>query len=634
MSSSFFGIFSGKGNPSKPAVLIGKIFDTNEVGLEFLDSTLARFEHFDESNRVEGDKTFSDDINYILQSAMASLTLKNVDKFQDRIDSYFYIYRRLEEYFAMKKKSMWSGGSSTSNLEIFRQKFYEILANTFVLSKGTKPNLCSNDENLLKRMNISQHLSSIETIEPQTLNIFFVLCKLSMQSSLTHNHPKWIDILSRTDSIKLSLQYFINQYADYIQAFKRFPLDTPTYIYLIQRIDPPKQNPTSPFDIFLAHVLKLNLKAEEFFDLFQPVFIKGIKDKRYETEHISKLFKILSKTDQVFFKYISIYSSNVNNDDLWNMFVHLCTISDINDVIKKHLTAILINRISTVSIETFSRYTQSTRRSLTEIKPEFRSCFIEIFEKIYDSLITTQIEDPQYSYRLIQTDLKELLNIGLLLTSTHSIKRPSCLLLIREILFKIDNRVKNTAEKFKHLFQNLNSFDENLCKNHDPVEIIEDEWLKDFLITNSQIWLKLDQDTYNYLCHYHKNNRWIIYTWTRIIHLSLLKLNNENPYDTLLKLNEWMKNVKHDIYDPTDLLTIIFVTEVFELIITKHTKSILLLPNIEIIMNFIFSINQNQSYKIDTAQVDFIIRNGREILQEILQLKGKSFNCFSGRFNI
>ncbi len=94
-----------------------------------------------------------------------------------------------------------------------------------------------------------------------------------MESSLVSDRPKWIDILSKIESIKIPLQYFINQYADYTKAFEKFPLDTSTYIYLIQRIHPLKQNSKSPFDIFISPIKTLNLNAEEFFDLFQPVFI-------------------------------------------------------------------------------------------------------------------------------------------------------------------------------------------------------------------------------------------------------------------------------------------------------------------------------------------------------------------------
>jgi hypothetical protein len=621
----FWKKLSPKEKLSEPALLIGEVFDKEENRLEFLDLTIARFEHFDELNRAEGGKTFSDDMNYILQSSMVSLTSKNSDKFENRIDSYFYIYRRLEEYFAMKKTSYFSGGSSTSNLEIFRRKLYEMLSHIFTSSKGENPNLYSNDEELLKRINLPQHFSSIKTIDTSTQHLFFALCKLSMQSSLSSNRLKWLDILLKIETIKLSLENFINQYIGYTKAFEQFPLDTSAYIHLIQRIHPPKQTSISPFSTIGSLFRKLKLPVNEFFDQFLPLFIKGIKEKRYEIRHVSELLKQFSVNDYLFDKYISNYSSHINLDDLWNMFLHLCIISEITEIIKKYLTPILTRRISIVSIETFNRYTQSARECLTEIKSEYRSNFIEIFEQIYDALVITQIQDPKYSYRLTRTDFNDLFKIGLQLTSTHHIKRPSCLLLLRELLFKIDIRVKNTAEKIKYLFQNFHTFDENLCNTQDPAEIIEDEWLKDFLITNSQIWLKLDHETYKYLCSYHKNNRWIIYIWTRIVHLSLLKLINENINDSLSRLNEWMKNIKHDIYHSEDHLTMIFVIKLFELVIIKHTKSILFISNIEIILNWIFSIRIDQPKKIDTAQVDFITRNGRDKLVEILQLKGKSF---------
>jgi hypothetical protein len=89
-----------------------------------------------------------------------------------------------------------------------------------------------------------------------------------------------------------------------------------------------------------------------------------------------------------------------------------------------------------------------------------------------------------------------------------------------------------------------------------------------------------------------------------------------------MKLNEWMKNIKREIYDSQDSLTLIFIQNLFELMITKYIKSILLLPNIEIIMQWIFSIKENQPDKIDTIQVDSLIRNGRDLLTEILELKG------------
>jgi hypothetical protein len=602
---------SGQERISESAIHIGEIFHDKDNGMIFLDLTLARFKHFDEECQ-----TFSDDINYILKSSMISLTSEN---FENRIDSYFYIYRRFEEYLIMKEKSAWNGGSFISNFEIFRKKLYDFLSLIFASSKGTKPNLCTRDSQLLKRINISQHLSSIKTLDTDTINLFFALCKLSMQSSSDRLH--WIGILSKLQDIKITLQDFIDQYIDYESVFKQYPLDTSTFIYLIQRIHPPKQNSTSSLTIIISLLRKLNINTQEFFDSFQTIFIKGVKENRYEIKHISDLFRRF-QTNDLFDKYLSIYSSNVNNDELWNMCLHLCTISDINDIIKKHLIKILPKRISSVSMEVFRSYTQSIRECLTEIKQESRLHLLEIFERIYDVFVTTQIQDPRYSSRFTQIDWKDLLSIGLELTSIDSMKKSSSrLILLRESLFKIDNRMKNTAERIKYLFENFHHFNINL----DPMEIIDDDWLKDYLITNIQIWLKIDYEIYQYLSNHHQDNRWIIHIWTRIMYLSLFKLTNDNSIDILMKLNEWMKNIKRKIYDSQDCLTLIFVQNLFELIIVKYTKSILSLPNIEIIMQWIFSIKENQPDKIDTIQVDSLIRNGRDLLTEILELKGLFF---------
>ena len=596
---------------SASAILIGNIFNEEDDGLRFLDLTIARFEQFDQSNRDD------DDIHHILQSTIESLTAKNFDQYENRIDSYFYIYRRLQEYSDMKRES------STFNLEIFQQKFYELLAKMFISSKGIRPNLCSNDPNLLKHINIFEHLLLIKTIDSQTINIFFVLCKLSFQSSLLTERLKWKYILSRIENIKLSLKFFIDQYVNYMKSFEQFPFDTQAYIYLIQRIHPVKQTTISPFDIFFSYIRILNLQVEEFLELFQEVFNKGIKDKLYEIEHISQLFKKLITNEHFFSKYFLNYYPDANNDDLWTIFLDLSTVNDKNDIIKKYFTPILIKRISIISIETFHQYIQSARECFDKLKSEFRQRFIEIFEKIYDSFIIKQIPNPQYLYRFKQTDFKELLKIGLLLTSTNNLKRSSCLILIREILFKIDSRIKSSGQKLKYLFENFDTLDENLYINTNPSEIIEDEWLKDFIINNLENWLTLDYDIYQYLCNHHQNNTWIIYIWTRIIHLSILKLINNNSNDILLKLNQWMKNIKHEIYDSKDILTIIFISKLFDIIIIKYIKSILLLPDIEILMNFILLIRMNQPNKIDAGQVDVMTQNSKEIIQEILLLKSK-----------
>ena len=599
---------------SESAVLIGEIFKEQENGISFFDLVLTRFQHFDQSDR--GEETFSDDMNYILQSSMTSLTLAN---FENRIDSYFYIHHRLEEYLISRQKSAEDGESFISSFELFRKRLYDCLSSIFASSKGIKPNFCSNDSNLFKRVDIPQHLSSITILDTNTLDLFFALCKLSIQSSSDRLH--WIGILSKIQDIQITLQDFIDRYINYESAFRQYPIDISTFIHLIQRLHPPKQASISPLMMIISLLRKLNLPTQEFFHAFQPIFIKSLQENRYETKQISDFLRLFRKNEDLFERHLSIYSLNVNTDDLWHMSLHLCTISDINDIIKRNLIKILPKRICSASMETFRVYTQSLRECLTTIEQDSRVHLLEIFEWIYDAFVSTQIQDPRYSSRLTLTDRKELLSIGLELTSIDQMKKPSRLILLRESLFKLDNRMKNTAERMKYLFENF----QNLNIDLDPTEILEDDWLKDYLIMNVQNWLKIDYQTYQYLSNHHQNNRWILHIWTRIMHLSLSELATDNSMEILIKLNEWMRNIKRETYDAQDVLTTIFVQHFFPLIMIKYTKSILALRNMEIIMLWIFSMRENQPERIDTYEVDALIRNGNDLLQEILELKGRSF---------
>jgi hypothetical protein len=154
--------------------------------------------------------------------------------------------------------------------------------------------------------------------------------------------------------------------------------------------------------------------------------------------------------------------------------------------------------------------------------------------------------------------------------------------------------------------------------------IIQDEWLQDyFLVMPDDFLYNFNSNVYQYLCDNHQNNRWTIYIWKRLIHLSILKLKPENTNEMLLKLNDWMNVVQHSIYNINDTLTIILVINLFELIIVKHIKYVLSLPNIEFIVNYILNSRQEQLYELDTKQVDEFIQNGRKAIQHILLLQGK-----------
>ncbi|CAF1096514.1 unnamed protein product [Rotaria sordida] len=622
--------YIGREKLSEPCVLIGHVFDQDSERELFFDSVLARFENFDQTNQIQGNKAFSNDVDFIIQCTMESLSSSEVfKKFPSRIDSYLYIYRRIEEYLIMIKRSAYLTWTLESSVRQLKDKLFESLSQVFIENKGLQPNLYAKDKDQLKKLDIIQHLMSMTKVDKQTINIFFVLSKLSFQSSILINdydYLQWKIIISNIQNFGISLQEFITNYIDYELAFRTFPFDISGFIELISKNHPSKHSPESPFRIFLNLCNTLHLKTEDFFDQYRILFENGIKQKFYKFEHIGDLFCLIGRRDRIFDAYLTTYATIVDLDDLWTMFIYICANSELNDIIQKHLISKFTNRTMNTSIGNFLRYTRLAKQCMTKIKSEYHPRFLRIYEKIFDAFINKQLTEERYSHQFSESDLKQFLSIGLEMSLTHNLQQSSCLLIIRRLIFQNNTRLINIADKIKSLFKKLNDFDQDLCENNDPMFIIQDEWLQDYLLVIPEDFLRyFNENIYHYLCNNHQNNRWTIYIWRRLIHLSILKLKAENTNDMLFKLNEWMKIVGHNVYNINDTLTIILIINLFELIIVKYTKSVLSLPNINIIINFILHTRQEQLYQMDIKQVDEFIQNAEISIQQILLLQGKFY---------
>ncbi|CAF4347844.1 unnamed protein product [Rotaria sp. Silwood2] len=205
------------------------------------------------------------------------------------------------------------------------------------------------------------------------------------------------------------------------------------------------------------------------------------------------------------------------------------------------------------------------------------------------------------------------------LSSTHNLQQSSSLLIIQHLLFKPDKYEKIKVNQLKYLFNKLNDI-EDLCEKNDPANIIQDEWLSDYIFHIPQDWLMLKKSDYQRLCDIHRNNRWSKYIWSRLITLSLSKLLADKWNETIAQLNEWMINVKHDIYAANDILTIIFVNNVFDVIISKHTKSVLFASSIGSILNYILAAKHDKHYLIDEKLADDFIQNVNQSIKDILSL--------------
>ncbi|CAF4520894.1 unnamed protein product, partial [Rotaria magnacalcarata] len=481
-----FETFVGRESLSKSCILAGHVFDADGEAELFFDLVLARFENFDQENNAVGNKSFLSYVDFIIQCTMTSLTNPELfQKFSNRIDSYLYIYRRIEEYLVIVKRSAYWTWALENNVKQLKEKILESLSQVFIENKGLQPNLRLKDEQQLRRINIVQYLIAMTDIGTKAIDSFFVLIKLSLQSSIVideHNRLQWKTIISNINHFGITIQEFISNYIAYELAFREFPLDLPGFIELIRKNHPSKHSKESPFLIFLRLSKDLNFKTEEFFDQYRTLFERGIKEKFYCFSHIGDLFTIIGRHDRVFDVYFTIYANSVDLDDLWTMFMYLSTKSELNDIIQKHLISKLSIRTAGAPIDSFLRYTKFATECMTKIKHEYHPRFLRIFENIFEGFINHQLTDERYSYRFSESNFKEFLKISLEMSTSHDLQQLSCLLIIRRLIFQNDNRLLKIADKTKGLFNKINDFDPDLCENNDPADIIQDEWLQDYLL--------------------------------------------------------------------------------------------------------------------------------------------------------
>lgn len=607
---------------SESAKFIEQLFDEKNQDQTFFDYTLACFQNYDESNRARNDH-FSADIEYIIERTTKSLTSPEILKlFPQRVDTYFYIYRRVIEYLDWAKESR-------DQIKEFERLFYHQLVSTFESTKGCEPNLCATTIDIIKRINIRQHLASIKEIKSfETLNIFFVLCKLSFQASLLiddRDRLEWIDIFSKINHCTMSLNDIISQYVRYKQGFEHCPLDMTAFIYLIRTLHLPKNDQISSFEVFKNMADSLNFERRLFFHQFHNEFTYGLNKKLYNFIHIASLLQMLSTHDEQLFRiYLTSYASSVNIDMMWAMFYHLSKFGDINEIMRHHLSPILTQRMQTIPIETFKKYFISLKAYLNEIKDENRFGFLNIFEVIFHGFLNRQLTDDQYSHLLLESHLKEFLDIPIELSLTLNLQQAPYLLVIRHLLFKLNKGTLSKAVKIKHSLEKVNRLGQDLQNTNDPADIIQDEWFNDLTFVGPEEWLRIKKYDYQQLCVIQHKSRWVTYIWSRIVHLSLYQSGMTKPNEFLSQLNGWMNNVEHSIYDANDILTIIFVRNVFEIIMAKQMKSVLSLSNMDALLTYILKIRQETPDLINAKLVDDFVAYVKQSITDVLLLNGRS----------
>ena len=612
---------------SEEGSICGRVFEETQIGVEFFDLVTTRFFVFDENNG-EQNRTFGNDVDYITQCTINDITSKtHRNRWSKRIDAYLYIYRRIQEYYALLYKSK-------EPVHTLRRTLFKALADIFKTSNGEEPNLILKDENTLSRINISQYLSSITKIlDEATLLEFFVLMKLSMQSAkyMTEQHQqiRWIDTLRKVQDIKFSLDHVVNSYLQYKKAFEEAPWDTSVLIYLIRRLYSPTTMKKSAIFTFIKMHQAINSNHAIFFEQFLPIFGEGIQKYWFTDNGIADILLYLSKHDVLFRQYFNELSSKVDINNIFNVFLILSKMNVLNDTVKKILNETLPRKLSSIRLSVFNEFAKSAQESLLAINDQTRPIFIAIFLKCFHAFLEEKMPDL-YADPFDRSNYINLLNIGLSFPSTDSLEQPSNKRLIHNIVCKIDKtHIKSTPEKLRALFQNLKVFTGNFAEHYDPEKTIEDSWLKDFSINNLAIWVKIDWETYRNLCENHQNNRWTLHVWSRIMYLSLSNLSSSNStIDVLCKLNDWMKEIKHTEYDPNDILTIAFIRTLFDVILFKYSQSTLSLPPINAIMNYVIGMRETPVNTELDQPINQFLDHGIKILKDVLLLKSKKYSLF------
>ena len=616
----------GREKLTNAAKLIGDIFhDEKIVGQSFFDTCIARFENFDEENNAHRNNAFYEDVNFITQCFNESF--KSADeckRFGERIDAYLYAYTRIEEYFEIIKKNTSTVYRLENNVKELRHAIITNASKTFSDTKGLQPNLCTTEKDLLKRMKIDNYRLKITTLNRDDLNTFFCFCKLSFQASLQIDPDKrlqWKAIICEITHFGISLQNLITRYGDFTLGFTDFPLDVPGFVELISRLPPVTKSDESLLSVLCGLLKLLDLKFEEFLKHFLPIFQKDLRHKPYKMIHAADFLSIFSRHERYFAEYLSAYAACVDMDTLWRLFLYLCQISELNEIIQKHLLLKLNERISSISCTKFFDYAELADRTMEQMDEEKRFLFRKVYVVIFNAFIIQQLTDERHRYLYYESDFKRLLKI--LIRSSLSIKdasqEPSFSLIIQNFVFLSDKDNGNSKEKLKNLVRKLNGFDKEILGSIDPKDVIRTDWIQDSLLLNDpqDFVNKLDVDFYRDLCERSVENEWTIYAWERILHLSFMKPAFANAKEFLVKLNEWMKTVKHDRYDDNDRFTIILINHLFNQVISRHAKLIWSLPKVENIMDFILSLRKQNN------EMDYFIQQVERSIKNVLKLQGK-----------
>jgi hypothetical protein len=262
-----------------------------------------------------------------------------------------------------------------------------------------------------------------------------------------------------------------------------------------------------------------------------------------------------------------------------------------------------MRRTEDLSLDKVKHIYHTCSQCLNEKQVKNPDIFRKILDGILCGLLDKQLNDDKFSCTFKEDDLKDFLEFALHLSTTHSLQHPSCLLIIRHLLFKLDKHITNKPRKIENLFKKLIRFN-NFIENDHPADIVKDEWLDDYVFAIPSEWVRMNSSDYQILKDNHQPNKWSIYIWSRIVYLSFIKSEMTESNEILVSLDNWLNTTKHNVYVKEDYLTIILVKNIFEIIIQKSINFIFSLPNISTTIQYIFHARDDQCSFINREQVN------------------------------
>ncbi|CAF1676006.1 unnamed protein product, partial [Adineta ricciae] len=389
---------------------------------------------------------------------------------------------------------------------------------------------------------------------------------------------------------------------------------------------PSKDNQPMPFETSRDMLNKLVIDYGVFFEEYHFLFEENVKSRFYNNAYITSLLPVLRQFDITLLKYLRTYMSNTSFPTIWSMVLYFSQNHALEGTLENALTMNLqlqIRKIS-ITITEFKNLFKDTKESAQLIKGRNRMRLSRILQRISHVYLYKYLYLEHQSHLLFEWDAKEFLSVLTQLSWALDYKDESCLFVLKHLLFRVNDFTNNKHEKLKHLFQRISNLNEGLCATARPEKIIKDDWLIDYTYDTLCDWLQLTQRDYQSLCESHQNNKWLLYIWSKLVSLSMSNLiANDCEYFILEQLNKWMVTIQHEKYQDTDPLTVTFVYSVFESLIYKQIKSLILLPNIQTIISYIMDAgNANSRWITSKNMVEEFVETVKQLIRNVLLLEG------------